>query len=305
MVTPVDPARPPSADLSVTKTAAPAQLFVGEDLTYTIVVTNAGPSLATGVIMTDLLPAGTAFVTAGTTQGTVSESGGVVTAMLGELSSGAMATVTIIVRPTIPGTLSNVATVAGQQPDPNPDNNTTLPVLTPVSPAPVGPTADLTVTKTGLSAAIVGQSLTYTITASNLGPNADPSVVLEDVLPAGVTFVSSSIPPTTQTAGSLSFNLGSLAVGTSVTVTLVVVPNVPGTIANQSIVEGSNPRPQSLEQFGNGADRGRPSPADHGCETSAFRLPSPSHTPGPHFQCSTGASNGTSRGQLSTRTAQP
>ena len=210
-----------------------------------------------------------------------------------------MATVTIIVRPTIPGTLSNVATVAGQQPDPNPDNNTTLPVLTPVSPALVGPTADLTVTKTGLSASIVGQSLTYTITASNLGPNADPSVVLEDVLPAGVTFVSSSIPPTTQTAGSLSFNLGSLAVGALVTVTLVCRPECAWHHRQSIHCRGLNPRPQSLEQFGNGADCGRPSPAHHGCETSAFRLPSPSHTPGPHFQCSTGASNGTSRGQLS------
>ncbi len=218
-------------------------MFVGEDLTYTIVVANAGPSIATGVIMTDLLPAGTAFVTAGTTQGTVSESGGVVTATLGELASGATATVTIIVRPTATGTLTNVATVAGQQPDPNPDNNTTPPVLTPVSPAPVGPTADLAVVKTGLGAAIVGRPLTYTITTSNLGPGPDPAVVLADLLPAGVTLVSSSIPPATQTAGSLSFNLGLLAVGASVTVTVVVVPNVPGTIFNRAIVEGSIPDP--------------------------------------------------------------
>ena len=61
-------------------------------------MTNGGPSPATGVIVTDTLPAGAAFVTARTTQGTVSESGGVVTATLGDLGLGAMATVTIIVR---------------------------------------------------------------------------------------------------------------------------------------------------------------------------------------------------------------
>ena len=230
-----------SADLSVTKVAAPAQLFVGEDLTYTILVTNNGPNIATGVIVTDMLPAGAAFVTAGTTQGTVSEAVGVVTATLGELGSGATATVTIIVRPTATGTLSNIASVAGQQPDPNLANNTTQPVVTLVGPAPVEST-DLAAAKSvDSSSAMVGQSLTYRLTASNLGPHPDPAVVLADLLPAGVTFVSSSIPPTTQTAGSLSFNLGSMAVGASVTVTVVVIPNVPGTIINQAIVESSIP----------------------------------------------------------------
>ena len=126
----------------MTKVAAPGRVFVGQDVTYTILVTNDGPNIATGVIVTDTLPAGAAFVTAGTTQGTVSESGGVVTATLGELASGATATVTITVRPTAAGTLSNIASVAGQQPDPNPGNNTTPPVVTPVDPA-----ADLSVTK--------------------------------------------------------------------------------------------------------------------------------------------------------------
>ncbi len=141
-----------SADLSVTKVAAPERVVVGENLIYRIVVTNAGPNIATGVIVTDTVPTGAAFVAAGTTQGTASESGGVVTATLGELASGATATVTIIVRPTATGTLSNVASVAGEQPDPNPDNNTTPPVLTPVDPTPVEPTADLSVTKVAVPA---------------------------------------------------------------------------------------------------------------------------------------------------------
>ena len=104
-----------SADLSVTEVAAPQRVFVGQDRTYTILVTNHGPNIATDVIVTDILPAGAAFVAAGTTQRTVSESGGVVTATLGELASGEMATGTIIVRPTATGSLSNIASLAGQR----------------------------------------------------------------------------------------------------------------------------------------------------------------------------------------------
>ena len=45
-----------SADLSIAKSASPASVFLGQDLTYTITVTNKGPSNATDVVVTDTLP---------------------------------------------------------------------------------------------------------------------------------------------------------------------------------------------------------------------------------------------------------
>ena len=221
----------------MTKVAAPGRVVVGQDLTYTILVTNAGPNTATGVIVTDALPAGAAFVTATTTQGTASESGGVVTATLGDLASGATATVTITVRPTAAGTLSNTASVAGQQPDPDPGNNTTQPVVTPVDPA----VANLTVTVTAApDRVVVGQELTYTIVVTNGGPNTATGVTLTDVLPAGAAFVTAT---TTQGAvsaagGVVTAALGTLAPGATATVTITVRPTAAGALTNVARVAG-------------------------------------------------------------------
>jgi large repetitive protein len=58
------------ADLSVTKTVSDATPNVGDQITFTVTLTNAGPDAATGVQVTDLLPAGLSFVNATPGQGT-------------------------------------------------------------------------------------------------------------------------------------------------------------------------------------------------------------------------------------------
>ena len=50
------------ADLTLTKTDSPDPVTEGDDLTYTIQIHNAGPDIATGVTMTDVLPPNTTFV---------------------------------------------------------------------------------------------------------------------------------------------------------------------------------------------------------------------------------------------------
>ena len=99
----------------------------GQNLTYTIVVTNNGPSTATGVTMTDQLPKNAGFASAATTKGTCSAkpSRALVTCALGDLVSGASATVTIVVKSPAKGTITNTASVTATSPtDPNPGNNT-------------------------------------------------------------------------------------------------------------------------------------------------------------------------------------
>ena len=64
-----------AADLSVTKTGSPDPVIAGTDLTYTINVSNAGPSDAQGVTVTDDLSLGTSFVSATPSQGTCSGTG--------------------------------------------------------------------------------------------------------------------------------------------------------------------------------------------------------------------------------------
>src|SRR6185503_14877645 len=99
-----------SVDLAVTKTASPNPGQVGVPLAYRIVATNNGPAAATNVTVTDVMPAGVAFVSSAATQGACSGTT-TVTCNLGSLAFGASAVVTITVTPSSQGQLANTATV--------------------------------------------------------------------------------------------------------------------------------------------------------------------------------------------------
>jgi uncharacterized repeat protein (TIGR01451 family) len=94
---------------------------------YTVKVTNEGPLAASGVTLTDDLPKNAGFGSASTTQGscTVKPAKRLVTCSLGEIAAGATVTVTISVKPTKKGTITDTARVtAVSPPDPNTANNT-------------------------------------------------------------------------------------------------------------------------------------------------------------------------------------
>jgi uncharacterized repeat protein (TIGR01451 family) len=110
------------ADVSLTKTDSPDPVTVGSNLTYTITVRNGGPSTATGVTMTDALPAGVTFVSATPSQGNCNGTA-TVTCNLGSLSNGGSAIVTIVVKPTAAGTITNTASVSAAETDPDLANN--------------------------------------------------------------------------------------------------------------------------------------------------------------------------------------
>jgi len=113
----------PTADLEIEKTASATQVAAGDPLTFTIVVTNNGPSTATNVSVTDTLPANFSLSTAVSTQGTCSGNPAV-TCTIGTMLSGATVTITITGTVNGPGTVSNTAVVSATETDPDPDNNT-------------------------------------------------------------------------------------------------------------------------------------------------------------------------------------
>ena len=80
--------------------------------------------MASSVTATDTLPSGATFVSATSTQGTCAYGSGKVTCTVGTLGVGAKATITIVVKPTRKGTITNTVSVTSTTSDPNAANNT-------------------------------------------------------------------------------------------------------------------------------------------------------------------------------------
>ena len=93
---------------------------VGGQITYTITVGDNGPTAASGVTLTDTLPAGTTFVSAEPTSGSCSESAGTVTCTFGTISEAGAETVDIVVSaPAAPTSVTNAVAVTADEPDPD------------------------------------------------------------------------------------------------------------------------------------------------------------------------------------------
>jgi uncharacterized repeat protein (TIGR01451 family) len=111
------------ANLGITKTVSQNPVQVGSNFSYTIIVTNLGPQFATSATVTDVLPGAVTFVSATPSQGTCTNSGGTLSCNLGPLASGAGATISVIATAITPGLVTNTATVAANELDPVPSNN--------------------------------------------------------------------------------------------------------------------------------------------------------------------------------------
>ncbi|MBI4338077.1 MAG: DUF11 domain-containing protein [Chloroflexi bacterium] len=238
---------PTDADVRVTKADAPDPVLVGQDLTYTVTVTNNGPAAATGVTLTDTLPANATFISVTFSQGGCTLGVGTVTCNLANLANGASAIVTIRVRPTVAGVLTNTASVAATQQDPNAANNTVSQTTT-VTAEVVN--ADLEVTKADApDPVLVGQGLTYTVTVTNKGPAAATGVTLTDTLPGNVTFGSLTFSQGScaLSGSTVTCNLGNLANGASALVTITVTPGAAGALSNTVSVTGAQADPDAAD----------------------------------------------------------
>ena len=191
---------PPGADLAITKTT-PATFVPGLSLTYTLVVSNLGPSTSTNALVQDTLPADvtgatwTVSYTGGAT-GPVSGSGNV-NATLTTMPLGGTATFTITATPDyrLDTPLANTATVTATDGliDPDLNNNTSTVSSTPT------PVADLQIVKTdGVTSYVPGQQLVYTITVTNAGPSFVTGAVVADVFDSSIITSATWIATITQ-----------------------------------------------------------------------------------------------------------
>lgn len=134
----------PPADVSITKTVSPDVVAVGEAVTFTMVVTNAGPGAARNVTATDELPAG--LTPTAVSDPSCSIIGRNVSCAFGIIPAGASRQFSIVAMTSVVGAFTNVATVATENPEANPGNNVSgatgnvVDALAPVPPPTVPPT---------------------------------------------------------------------------------------------------------------------------------------------------------------------
>ena len=244
----------PEANLGITKTG-PATVLNGAPITYTIVVSNAGPQGANGAVFSDSVPgvitgvtASCGPVTGGAACGPVNVAGNNVTSTITALPLGA--TVTFIVNGTAPqsGTFTNTARVvtpAGTEDPTDPGrtgagNNSASANTTVVS-------SDLRISKTHTGNFVVGSNGTYTITVDNTLGTAPTTgtITVTDTLPAGLTFVSAtgatwacvSAPPLVTCTSNAVVAAGAASVNPITLVVAVASTAVPS-VTNFATVSG-------------------------------------------------------------------
>ncbi|MEP7340273.1 MAG: choice-of-anchor X domain-containing protein [Acidobacteriota bacterium] len=189
-------------DIAITKVAAPTPSVVtGANVTYTLTVTNNGPSAATNVVVTDNLPSSTGFVSCAATGGGVcGGSGNNRTVTFATLANGATATVTLVAQ--VNCTLAdgvaipNTTTVTSSVTDSNPSNDSATATVTASNPAPV-----ITCPAT-VSVGTTGNSANVSYTLPTVTDNC-PGTTTPVCTPAsGSSFALGTTTVTCQTADS-------------------------------------------------------------------------------------------------------
>jgi len=228
------------ADLAVTKSDDPDPVIVGTLLTYTLLVTNNGPSVARNAVVTDTLPPEVAFVSAEPAQ---SSGPNPLVWSLDDLAVGEVRRLTVTVRVLVTTTdvFTNAVVVGSDTPDDNPGNNGDEEPTNPLVPG-------LELTKdVAPGQAVRHMPFTYTIRITNTGQVTFDPLVLTDTLPADFYYVVGSGDPSDPDVIAepllVWWNLGPMAPGESITVTFAVTatPGIIGTYWNVALVGGEYP----------------------------------------------------------------
>ncbi len=222
-----------AADLSVTKTANADTATVGNNLTYTVSVTNKGTSNAKEVTLKDTLPEGVEFISASVNP--TQKSGNNLTFDIGNLNKGEAKTIKVTVTAPKTGNITGSAQVTSKTFDSDAINDIAV-ITTSVKPI----STDLTITTTGTPTTVnLGDKLTYNLTVTNNSPTKATGVTFTNELPSGlkdVSITSSKGGTTENNNGIVTAELGDLNTGESSTVTINATSIAAGTFSNTASV---------------------------------------------------------------------
>ncbi|WP_460796655.1 DUF7507 domain-containing protein [Microbacterium sp. GXF0217] len=228
------------ADLGIEKTASPTTGVPGTEQTFTITVTNDGPSTARAVTLTEFLPAGLLNPTIAEVDcrglGSIRACG------IGDLAPDESRSITVTgtIDPSMTGSLSNTANAASATPDPNDDNYSDTVVV------PLAPSADLAVTKTTSTPAVaLDGEVTYLVTVRNDGPSDATGVFVDEVVEDGIALVSADASVGTWSVEGWA--VGTLEPGAEETITISAVATAEGTFTNTVMASAETPDPDESD----------------------------------------------------------
>jgi uncharacterized repeat protein (TIGR01451 family) len=237
------------ADLSIAKAADGASVLPGGELMYTLVVRNHGPETATGVRVSDAIPAGLSVVSVEPSQGSCATAGAI-DCSLGTVVGGGSAQVLVAanVAAGASGSIRNCATTSAFQDDPHPANNDGCvtvsippppppappPPAPPSAPSPSPPSSDLRVVKRAHPGVVrFGEAVSYKIVVTNKGSGSAPDVGVTDTSAVALRVLSIKPSQGSCTKGvPFTCKLRAIAAGKTAKVTVRAIPRRTGTVIN-------------------------------------------------------------------------
>ncbi len=229
------------ADMAISKSASAAQVVVGDKITFTLQITNSGPSVAANVVVTDVLPANMAYFACSSTGGGACGGSGLTrTVSFVSLPVGGTASVTLVATAVADGAINNTVAIGTASIDPVAGNNS------------AGAASDVLVPRIGAAKSVGAitnngdgtYTAPFTLVVRNMGETALSNVQLADALgttfpgPAAFAVVPASISATNGTINTgftgiapndtLLSGGDTLALGSALTLTFSVVVT-PGT----------------------------------------------------------------------------
>ena len=207
------------ADVSVTKTFTAGTYYPGDDVEWTVTVTNNGPDTAVNVVVEDDVSGLIDVSISSVTPSTGSFVG--TTWTVGDLASGASETLTIVTSFSSIGEKTNAVSASSDTADPDATNNLDSATVGIVE-LPPPDEADVSVTKTFTAGTYYpGDDVEWTVTVTNNGPDTAVNVVVEDDVSGLIDVSISSVTPSTGSFVGTTWTVGDLASGASETLTIV------------------------------------------------------------------------------------
>jgi uncharacterized repeat protein (TIGR01451 family) len=238
------------SDLNILLQDVSTSAASGDQVTFGYLITNEGPSDATGILLSEILPAGLQLVPPAADPSSCTVLGGELTCRIGSLASGESRSMslTLVIGTSVTGDLVNIAKVAGEQADFESENNSISSTLS------ITPLADLSLTRTDCLGSKSDNpehndnEIISIFTVTNNGPSAATNVVLTNVLSVDVILISVSGDQAScrVAGGTVLCDLSDLANGETATFTIVLAPVEGGLISSGVRVQSDQSDPREI-----------------------------------------------------------